>query len=70
MLNNVKVTEKNIKKTGKVKTKDNIITEFVSGGLRSAWIDIAVLNKLALSKVIVSVKSFFIIAVNSLIVVK
>jgi hypothetical protein len=70
MLNNVKVIKKDIKKTGKVKTKDNMIIEFISGGLRSAWIDTAVLNKLALFKVIISVKSSFIIVVNSFIVIK
>jgi hypothetical protein len=36
MLNNVKVTEKNIKKTKKIKTKNNVITEFISNRLKSA----------------------------------
>jgi hypothetical protein len=70
MFNNVKVTKKDIKETRSVKIKDNIITEFMSDKLRSAWINIVVLNKLALSKVIISVKSSFIIIVNSFIVIK
>jgi hypothetical protein len=70
VLDDVEVTEEDIEETGRVETKDDVIAEFVSGGLGSAWIDAAVLNELALSKVMVSVKSSSIIAVNSLVVVK